>query len=203
MTSRRTSVVAGILVLAAAAAFVLYSVFGGKVSDSSVEAGFARDMSAHHRQAVEMSFIVRDQTDDPDVRRLAYDIATTQSSQIGMMTAWLDHWGLPHVDPTGRMRWMSGHGGHAAGLPAGKPMPGMATDAQLKELRQAHGRAAEILYLKLMITHHRAGVQMAQAALNGADDPEVRRLAQTMVNGQQSEIELMNGWLTDRERQDG
>lgn len=202
MTARRTFTAAGALVLVAAAAFVLYSMFGGKVSDSSVEAGFARDMSSHHRQAVEMSFIIRDQTDDPDVRRLAYDIATTQSAQVGMMTAWLDNWELPHVDPGGRMRWMSGHSGHTPMKP-GTPMPGMATDAEMKELRAAHGREAEILFLKLMITHHRAGVEMAQVAMDRAEDSEVRRLAETMVNGQKSEIELMNTMLKEREARDG
>ncbi|MGV9241012.1 DUF305 domain-containing protein, partial [Streptomyces nigra] len=41
----------------------------------SADAGFARDMSVHHQQAVEMAYVVRDRTDDEDVRRLAYDIA--------------------------------------------------------------------------------------------------------------------------------
>lgn len=37
-------------------------------SDTSVDVGFARDMSIHHQQAVEMSFIVRDRTSDEAVR---------------------------------------------------------------------------------------------------------------------------------------
>ncbi|MGW3557784.1 DUF305 domain-containing protein, partial [Streptomyces sp. NPDC000963] len=41
---------------------------------ASADAGFARDMAVHHQQAVEMSFIVRDRTEDEAVRRLAYDI---------------------------------------------------------------------------------------------------------------------------------
>src|SRR5690348_8354022 len=49
---------------------------GGPRGDSA-DAGFARDMAAHHQQAVEMSFLVRDRTKDADVRRLAYDIANT------------------------------------------------------------------------------------------------------------------------------
>ncbi|GAA1171216.1 DUF305 domain-containing protein [Streptomyces hebeiensis] len=74
----------------------------------SADAGFARDMAVHHQQAVEMSFIVRDVTDDEDVRRLAYDIANTQANQRGMMLGWLDMWGLPKVE-AGRepMSWMT------------------------------------------------------------------------------------------------
>ena len=46
------------------------SLLGGEhePSDQSPEAGFARDMSVHHAQAVELAFIVRDRTDDPEVR---------------------------------------------------------------------------------------------------------------------------------------
>ena len=36
----------------------------------SADAGFARDMAVHHQQAVEMSYIVRDRTQNAEVRRL-------------------------------------------------------------------------------------------------------------------------------------
>jgi uncharacterized protein (DUF305 family) len=152
-------------------------------------------MSTHHAQAVRMSFIIRDRTDDPDVRLLAYDIITTQQAQIGMMTAWLDEWGLPKTDPAGAMRWMSGHGGHRGGASA---MPGMATREQLAELERASGRAAEVLFLRLMIAHHRGGVDMAEAVVARTGHDRVRRLARTMVAGQRSEITLMNTMLRER-----
>ncbi|WIY75794.1 DUF305 domain-containing protein [Streptomyces anulatus] len=84
---------------------------------SSADAGFARDMAVHHQQAVEMSFIVRDRTDDEDVRRLAYDIANTQANQRGMLLGWLDLWELPKVAPGGEqpMAWMADTGGHEHG----------------------------------------------------------------------------------------
>ena len=63
-------------------------------TDTSAEAGFARDMQAHHVQGVEMAMIVRDATDDADVRLLAYDIATTQAQQSGQLYGWLNEWGL-------------------------------------------------------------------------------------------------------------
>ncbi|MFG3477846.1 DUF305 domain-containing protein [Streptomyces sp. NPDC047980] len=85
----------------------------------SADAGFARDMAVHHQQAVEMSFIVRDRTQDEEVRRLAYDIANTQANQRGMLLGWLDLWGLPKVDSGAEpMAWMEqahGEGGHGDG----------------------------------------------------------------------------------------
>jgi len=192
---RRVAAVLAALVLAIAVVLVvLAAARSGRPGTDGPEAGFARDMSTHHAQAVQMSFIVRDRTQDPDVRLLAYDIINTQSAQIGMMTAWLDEWGLPKTDPSGPMRWM-GHAGHAS---APARMPGVATREQLTELEKAGDRDAEIRYLRLMIAHHRGGVSMAQAVLTRTDHDRVRRLARTMVNGQKAEITLMNGMLAKR-----
>ncbi|WP_283234731.1 DUF305 domain-containing protein [Candidatus Protofrankia californiensis] len=56
----------------------------------------------------------------------------------------------------------------------------------------SYGRDAEILYLQLMIAHHRAGVAMAQALLDRCSDhPDVRGIAQTIITSQTSEIGTM------------
>ncbi|MEU6483843.1 DUF305 domain-containing protein [Streptomyces sp. NPDC046887] len=190
----------------------------------SADAGFARDMSVHHQQAVEMSFIVRDRTEDEEVRRLAYDIANTQANQRGMMLGWLDRWGLPKVaSGTEPMAWMRGaeghegheshgghgghggqgadgaHGGHGGGAGAdGALMPGMATEAQLDSLRKASGKEAEVLYLRLMTAHHQGGVEMAEGCVTECRDEVELRLAQGMVDAQQSEIALMADMLRER-----
>jgi uncharacterized protein (DUF305 family) len=199
---RRVTVVLAALVLAAAGLLVARQALGPRTPGrDGPEAGFARDMSVHHAQAVRMSFLVRDGSDDERVRLLAYDVINTQAAQIGMMTAWLDEWELPKTDPAGPMRWMSGHAGHGTATPppggtAG--MPGMATARQLDELDEATGRDAEARYLQLMIAHHRGGVHMAEAVLARTDHPRVRRLARTMAGGQRSEITLMTGMLRER-----
>ncbi|MDJ1642522.1 DUF305 domain-containing protein [Streptomyces pakalii] len=164
-------------------------------AEDSVDAGFARDMAIHHQQAVEMSFIVRDRTDDEDVRRLAYDIINTQANQRGMMLGWLEMWGLPKSAAGPPMKWM----GHTF-TPSddGSLMPGMATDAELAALTAAKDEKAEILFLRLMTVHHRAGADMAQAAAGAARTDAIRNLAEGMVRGQQSEIGLMADMLKDR-----
>ncbi|MFI7286148.1 DUF305 domain-containing protein [Streptomyces anulatus] len=164
-------------------------------AENSVDAGFARDMAIHHQQAVEMSFIVRDRTDDEDVRRLAYDIINTQANQRGMMLGWLELWGLPKSAAGPPMEWM----GHTlTPTDDGSLMPGMATDAELAALTAAKGEKAEVLFLRLMTVHHRAGADMAQAAAGAAKTDAVRNLAAGMVRGQQSEIGLMADMLTAR-----
>src|SRR5690606_3978776 len=90
------------------------------------------------------------------------------------------------------------HGAMEEHMAAGAVMPGMATPEQMEQLRSLEGEEADILYLQLMTTHHIAGVDMAQAALDGGVDGEVRRLAAAMVNGQESEIDLMTDMLHAR-----
>ncbi|MFD9500740.1 DUF305 domain-containing protein [Streptomyces sp. NPDC060035] len=178
-------------------------------SAASADAGFARDMAVHHQQAVEMSFIVRDGTQDEGVRRLAYDIANTQANQRGMLLGWLDLWELPKTAPAGQepMAWMSGHQhsthhteGSEAGFTAhdGALMPGMATRTELDGLRAARGKPAEILFLQLMTDHHKGGVDMARGCAEQCTVPVEKRLAQGMVEAQQSELDLMADMLTAR-----
>ncbi|MFJ2022469.1 DUF305 domain-containing protein [Streptomyces sp. NPDC087897] len=164
-------------------------------AEDSVDAGFARDMAIHHQQAVEMSFIVRDRTDDEDVRRLAYDIINTQANQRGMMLGWLEVWGLPKSAAGPPMEWM-GHTVTPTG--DGALMPGMATDAQLAALTAAKGERAEVLFLRLMTVHHRAGADMARAAADAATTDAIRDLAAGMVRGQRSEMGLMAHMLEER-----
>src|SRR5687768_5655812 len=57
-------------------------------SESSPEVTFARDMIAHHQQAVEMSLILRDRTTDEALGRFALDILLTQQGQAGQMQGW-------------------------------------------------------------------------------------------------------------------
>jgi uncharacterized protein (DUF305 family) len=158
--------------------------------EGSVEAGFARDMSTHHAQAVEMAGIVRDKTESDDIRILASDIALTQQGQIGQMRGWLDGWGLSPTGPEPAMSWM--------GHPTEGLMPGMATTEQINQLRQAPPAEADRLFLRLMIPHHQAAVPMAEAAVEETDQREVEGLARTMISSQKAEVKIMEDMLRER-----
>ena len=191
--------VAGVLVAAGA---ISYAVAEDGSSDGaptaeSADAGFARDMAVHHQQAVEMSYIVRDRTDDEEVRRLAYDIAQTQANQRGMLLGWLDLWGLPKVSADPPMTWMD-MGDMATGKD-GALMPGMATNSELKKLNTLSGKRAEVLYLQLMTDHHKGGIHMAEGCADTCAVGVEKRLAQGMVDAQQSEIDLMADMLKERD----
>ncbi|MFD1938090.1 DUF305 domain-containing protein [Nonomuraea mangrovi] len=190
--------IAGLVVLAVAA--VLFFVVGGSgtPTDSSPEAGFARDMGKHHAQAAEMSFIVRDRSTSPDVRNLSEDIIVTQTAQRGMFMGWLQQWGLGQATDRPEMAWMVGHAGHGGTQEKPEPMPGVATDAEMAKLRSLQGKEAEVFYLQLMIRHHEGGVDMSKGLLELTDRAEVKGMAQQIVNSQTSEINLMADLLKQR-----
>lgn len=196
--------VIALVALTLAALLGMWSVSPRHPSTSSVDAGFARDMTAHHAQAVGMSMTVRSRSTSSDVQTLSYDITTTQENQRGQMMAWLQQWELPLAVSGERMAWMRQTGHHHAGLPEGQMllpdgrMPGMASAKQVTQLQRSTGKDAEILYLRLMIVHHQAGVEMAKAAVAGAEETQTVRLARTMVEGQQGEIDLMTRMLAKR-----
>ena len=58
---------------------------------------------------------------------------------------------------------------------------------------------SDVDFVRLMIPHHHAAIDMAKTQLLYGKDPQMRRLAQEIITDQQLEIELMQRWLKQRE----
>lgn len=205
---------------AIAAVVLIIIAFGGgwltgrgepQPTDTSASAGFARDMQTHHEQAVEMAMSVLTSTEDPTIRQLAYDIATSQGQQSGQLYAMLNEWGLPQASLRPPMEWMlqptldgssgsmADHG--MADTPDGEipdRMPGMASSEQMARLHSARGVEAERLFLELMIDHHNGGVAMAQAVLPRTEHRGITAFARAVVAAQTAEIDYMEQLLAQR-----
>ena len=173
----------------------------------SVDVGFAQDMRVHHLQAVTMAGIERDRTTDPILRGIAFDIESTQLTQLSEMAGWLTVWGQPDLPAPGaaHMGWMSEGGTHqhsdgAGGKTTGavQRMPGMATTDEVNRLRKLSGTELDVLFLQLMLRHHQGGLEMAQYAADHASEDYVRNLAQKVVSSQDNEIKLMTQYLSQR-----
>jgi uncharacterized protein (DUF305 family) len=165
----------------------------------SVDAGFARDMSRHHLQAVEMADLAVTRGSDAEVRRLAFDISSTQTNQVGRMQGWLTLWGLP-LTGSRPMSWMpetamAGHDMSAMAGDDGAVMPGMATETELAQLRASSGTAFDVLFLQLMIRHHQGGLDMAQYGEQHASLEVVRGLARSIAETQTAETTTMESLL--------
>lgn len=179
-----SAVVFGILVGLAAGLLIPRFLRPG---DDSAEAGFLRDMSTHHAQAVELAMIAHAGTTDAAIRTLAADISLTQHGQIGYMQAWLRGWNLSPTGSRPTMAWMP----DSAGSVVNGLMPGMATPEQMTRLKAATGQELNVQFLELMRQHHLGGIHMAKEVLELSDDEDVTWLATTMVDGQQGELALI------------
>jgi len=162
--------------------------------DDSVDAGFARDMSLHHAQAVEMAMFAYRLGSSEDIRTLGYDIAASQQWQIGQMQTWLVEWHLSPNTSNRTMAWMPD--GQNALQPDGR-MPGMASDDELKKLKAATGKDFDTLWCQLMLRHHLGGIHMAEVAAQKAQTAEVRDAAEKIRVSQQYDISALSEKLKD------
>jgi hypothetical protein len=58
---------------------------------------------------------------------------------------------------------------------------------------------SDVDFVRLMLPHHQAAIDMAKTQLLHGKDPQMRRLAQEIITDQQSEIDLMQLWLKQRD----
>ena len=142
---------------------------------NSADFRYAQLMIQHHAQALELTALVPSRSSSTPVKRLAERISAAQKPEIGAMEGWLKH--------NGGEKHTSGHD-HAG-------MPGMATQAQLKQLRAAEGKAFDELFLKLMITHHQGAITMATEALSEGNNVQIEEMAGDVVAQQTVEIDRM------------
>ena len=151
---------------------------------------FASMMIPHHAQAIAMADMALNQANDPKVKALAPKIKAAQSPEIERMSGWLTGWGapVPGRDDGSDMSGMAGMGDQTGGM-----MPAQ----EITNLGNATGSAFDRMWLKMMVRHHQGAVDMAKTALGQGANPDARKLAKAVIDGQSSEIAEMNSILTE------
>jgi uncharacterized protein (DUF305 family) len=56
---------------------------------------------------------------------------------------------------------------------------------------------SDVDFVKSMLPHHQAAIDMAKTQLMNGNDVKIRRLAQEIITDEQLEIELMQLWLEE------
>ncbi|MFC9238362.1 DUF305 domain-containing protein [Streptomyces decoyicus] len=154
----------------------------GDDSPNSADFGYVQMMIPHHRQALVMTRLAKRYAHAEQVGRVAERIAAAQGPEIGAMEGWLSGFGgSPAKD---------GHHHHGE-------MPGMATAAQLAQLRAARGEKFDALFLKLMIAHHQGAVSMATDLLSEGRNTLAQEMANDVIAQQSAEIGRMRRMQPD------
>jgi len=66
--------------------------------------------------------------------------------------------------------------------------------AMHSQMMAASGATLDEAYIAKMIAHHQGAMAMAQVALAESRDPEIRRMAQAVIDAQTREIAEMRTW---------
>ena len=145
---------------------------------------FMTSMIGHHAQALAMASLAPRNGASAEILRLAERITAGQQDEIATMERWLRARGKPVPDAHHAMH------GHL--------MPGMLTEAQMRELEQAKGPEFDRLFLTDMIQHHRGAVAMVKELYNtpgAAQDDTVFKVADDVGVDQTTEIARMERML--------
>ena len=156
---------------------------------------FIEMMIPHHQDAVEMANLALTRAKRPEIKQLAEAIKRDQTREIQQMRGWYKAWYGKDVPPVPMGTGMMGNRqGMGTGMGMGQGMMTqngmMHTD--LVALKNASDFDKE--FVRQMIPHHQMAVHMAQMVLNQKTRPEIRTLAQSIIQSQTAEIKQMQQW---------
>lgn len=164
---------------------------------SSKDVEFMQGMIMHHAQAVEMTDMIAERTQNRDIQFLGERISKSQSDEMAFMVRWLEARGQAT-----EMKMSGGaqHTSHAHGATqaATHQMPGMLSPKQMQELKSAKGADFDLLFLKGMIQHHEGALVMVKELHESpgtAQDAELFNFASDVDSGQRAEIKTMQNLL--------
>lgn len=157
------------------------------------DARFLREMTVHHRMAVDMAAMAPAMATSADLKAMAATMATDQTREIAEMDRLLATISEPADTSGGAMAGMD-HGSMDHGAMNGGSMVGMNHDDMGMPMTMDELRAAQPFdraFLVSMIGHHAAAVTMSAEAQAKSGNPDVLRLARAIVVAQAAEIAQM------------
>jgi uncharacterized protein (DUF305 family) len=139
---------------------------------------FAQMMIPHHEQAIEMSDIALDPNTGASaaVIALATQIKGAQDPEISQMKNLLTTWGMPM---------------EMGSMDHSSMMDGMLSLEDMDSLGQLKGAEFDKAWAKGMIAHHEGAIAMANDVLANGKNSEILALANAVVSGQSTEIEIL------------
>lgn len=121
-------------------------------------------------------------------------VASLANAQSGMPD--MDHGATPRESeamPGGDPAAMQGMN-HGASPATPGPFDGVMRRMQALTMQPPSGNV-DLDFVREMIPHHQAAIDMAKIELEQGKDPEIRALAEAIVAAQEEEITTMQAWL--------
>ena len=156
---------------------------------------FLQGMIIHHEQAIVMSEMADERTNNKSILDLAKRIDVSQKDEINFMESW-----LKDRDEFKQEEHKDSHDHHSHGMHSHVNMVGMASPKQLNDLSNSDSTNFDRLFLKLMISHHDGALEMVEELKKypgNTYDPILNEFVSDLINDQGVEIERMNTLLTD------
>ena len=160
---------------------------------TEADAHFMSAMIGHHAQAIQMARLAPTNDASSSIRILAERVINAQQDEIAIMQQWLRDRGQPVPEPRPGPMKMVHHG-----VEHEMTMPGMLTEAQMKQLEAAKGKEFDRLFLTFMIQHHQGAVAMVKelfGSQGAALDDTVFKIASDINVDQTTEIARMQKML--------
>lgn len=179
--------IVGVVIVALIVFLVLFSIYESNLTGEgqqnqnvsgttgNMDRHFIENMIPHHQDAVDMANIALVKTEHPEIKQLARNIKSSQSREISEMRQWYKYWYGTDVPVN------SGMMGH-----------GMMNVTDLNRLENAKPFDKE--FIEQMVPHHQMAIMMARMVLNSSPHPEIRNLANSIIETQSAEINEMHQW---------
>jgi len=155
---------------------------------------FVTGMISHHAQAIVMANFAPTRTETRAMRVLTARVINAQTDEIVLMQQWLKdrNQPVPEAKPMPTKMMMNG-------VEHEMMMPGMLSDAQMKQLEQSKGVDFDRNFLALMIQHHEGAITMVNDVLGApasAQDEQIYKFASDIYADQTAEIDRMQQMLS-------
>jgi uncharacterized protein (DUF305 family) len=145
---------------------------------NTTDRAFVAQMVPHHRSAVQMAAVARTEASGAFVTKLAADITRSQTAEIAQMQ---------RVDGQ-----LADAGVKTGDLGMDEHMMGMDMSAGM--LRGA--KPFDAKFIAMMVPHHRGAIAMARVEIAKGSNPELRKLAHSIISAQQREVRQMRAHAT-------
>ena len=155
----------------------------GGAPGNGTDRAFVAAMIPHHESAVKMAGIAAGLAESDFVRQLAADITASQTEEITEMRK--------------EDKQLAAAGVKPGALSIEEHMPMDEDTAMLQ-----NAKPFDAAFIKMMIPHHEGAVEMAKEELEKGSDPELKTLAQEIIDAQQREIKQMIEHSKDKDGED-